>query len=146
MSNSKFKVLLATDEDGPAMASVVTAAFAACDAAYPLIWGAAPEGVHDMAVLKGMFSPAQLEWKRTFKAVDENGKVVGLATWTLPKPKPADGEEPKKGGGGLPDLPGVNMELWNAKNLDAGNFSKRDKDDYCDMGMTPHLDAFSVDP
>jgi hypothetical protein len=135
MSVPKYKVLLATDEDGPAMASVVTAAFAASDAAYPLIWGGVSKETHDMVVLKGMFSPVQREWRKTFKAVDEDGNVVGLATWTLPKPKPAEGEEVKSGGGGIPDIPGVNMELWRAKNVDGGILAKRDKDEYSDMGM-----------
>jgi hypothetical protein len=44
----------------------------------------------------------------TIKAVDaKNEKLVGFATWNLPKEK-----VPEKRAVGFPDLPGVNMELW----------------------------------
>ncbi|KAH9210871.1 hypothetical protein DL95DRAFT_392979, partial [Leptodontidium sp. 2 PMI_412] len=79
---------LATEDDAPALASIMTAAFSAADAAYPLIWGSAAEGTHDMISIVGLFTPVQKPERVTYKAVDEETqKVVGFATWTLPKGK-----------------------------------------------------------
>jgi hypothetical protein len=101
---------LATEDDAQSLSLLTTASFSASDAAYPLIWGSAPEGMHDVACLKGLFTPVQKEGRVTYKAVDSTtGRIVGFATWVLPEPKIEGGEKKKEG---LPDLPGVNMELW----------------------------------
>jgi hypothetical protein len=91
----------------------MTTSFKASDAAYPLIWGKAAEGTHEAIAVKGIFSPVQIEGRVTYKAVDSTtGRIVGFATWKLASPK-SEGE--KKGDSGLPDLPDVNMKLWNEK-------------------------------
>ena len=118
MPPASISTSLATEEDAPALVSVMTAAFAASDAAYPLIWGAVGDGVHDMVAVKGLFTPVQKEGRLTFKAVDtQSGKIVGLSTWNMPKAKMDVNEEAakKEPKGGLPDIPGVNMDLWNEK-------------------------------
>lgn len=113
MAPPSITTALALDSDASTLASILTAGFVAGDAAYPLIWGAAPEGMHEDVSVKGLFSPVQKQGRVTYKAVDStNGNIVGFATWTLPRPR-VEGEEKEKGG--LPDLPGVNMELWNDK-------------------------------
>lgn len=72
----------------------------------------------------------------TFKAVDEdNGKVVGFVSWTLPKEQ-KEGEGKKEGkGGGLPPIPGVNLELWGEKVGGPRKFSDRDVDREKDLCM-----------
>lgn len=112
---------LALEEDARALASVMTAAFSASDAAYPLIWAGpeAPEGIHDEVAIKGLFSPVQQEHRVTFKATD-GGKLVGFATWDLPKPNIPKkevqvGKEGEDVPRGLPDIPGVNTILWSEK-------------------------------
>jgi hypothetical protein len=113
MVSSSITTTLALESDASTLASILTAGFEAGDAAYPLIWGVAPEGMHEDISVKGLFTPVQREGRVTYKAVDSTtGNIVGFATWTLPRPK-VEEEEKKKGG--LPDLPGVNMELWNDK-------------------------------
>src|SRR4051795_10480625 len=116
MAPPNISTSLALDEDAPVLASILTASFAASDAAYPLIWGSAPEGTHDAVAVKGLFTPVQQEGRVTYKAVDSvSGRIVGFATWYLPQPIVDDGKGAKKGGEGLPNIPGVNMELWKAK-------------------------------
>ncbi|PVH82281.1 acyl-CoA N-acyltransferase [Cadophora sp. DSE1049] len=90
---------LAAEDDAPVLASIMTAAFSTSDAAYPLIWGSAPEGTHDTMSIVGLFSPVQKPDRVTYKAVDEDTKmVVGFATWGLPKvlPKSEDGKAKKE--------------------------------------------------
>lgn len=135
MTAPNISISLATEEDAPALASVMTAAFAGSDAAYPLIWGSAGEGTHDMVSVKGLFTPVQKEGRVTFKAVDEaNGKLVGFATWNMPKEKK---EEPKTAetAGGLPPIPGVNLELWGEKVGGPRKFFDRDVDAEKDIRM-----------
>jgi hypothetical protein len=134
---SKISISLATEEDAPAIASVMTAAFVTSDAAYSLIWGSAAEGTHDIIAKKGLFTPVQKEGRVTFKAVDEaNGKLVGFATWDMPKEKQDESQTATKEGG-LPPLPGVNLELWGEKVGGTRKFSGRDVDDEKDMCMFP---------
>lgn len=112
---------LAAEEDAPALASIMTAAFSASDAAYPLIWNgpAAPKGIHDVVVIKGLFSPVQKEGRLTFKAMDGEN-IVGFATWTLPKsdtPRRTHVEKRRmkprsRTSSVLPEIPGVSMALW----------------------------------
>ncbi|KAE8453020.1 hypothetical protein EG329_012207 [Mollisiaceae sp. DMI_Dod_QoI] len=136
MSTSNVSISLATEDDASALASVMTAAFSACDAAYPLIWGSAPEGTHEMLAEKGLFSPVQKEGRFTFKAVDEtNGKLVGFATWNMPKEKVV-GSQAGEQKGGLPELPWVNMELWNEKTGRPKKFHDRDVDDSKDIMLS----------
>jgi hypothetical protein len=63
------------------LASIMTAAFSASDAAYQLIWSRpeAAEGIHDAVAVQGLFSPVQQEHRLTFKAMDGE-KLVGFAT------------------------------------------------------------------
>lgn len=141
MSAFTFSISLAVEENASAIASITTAAFAACDAAYPLIWGSAPEGTHDMIAEKGLFTPVQREDRVTFKAVDDaNGKIVGFVTWNLPKEKVVVSQtvEEKKEAG-LPDLLGVNMELWGDKVAGPRQFYDRDVDVSKDMRMFSDL-------
>jgi hypothetical protein len=130
MTPPPITIALAAQEDAPRLAAISTAAFASSDAAYPLIWGAAPEGTHDKVTEFGLFTPVQKDERVTIKAVDANNKLVGLATWGLPKEAP-----PPKDEGGLPSLPNVNMELWNEKVYGSKEFSERDVDPTKDMSM-----------
>lgn len=135
MALPNISISFATEEDAPALASVMTAAFAASDAAYPLIWGSAGDGTHDMIAVQGLFTPVEQEGRNTFKAVDETtGKLIGFATWNIPKEKK---EEPKTAekAGGLPPIPGVNLELWGEKVGGTRRFFDRDVDAGKDMRM-----------
>ncbi|CZR59730.1 uncharacterized protein PAC_09624 [Phialocephala subalpina] len=144
MSASALSISLAAEEDASAIASLTTVAFAACDAAYPLIWGSAQEGTHDMIAEKGLFTPVQKEGRITFKAVDDaSGKIVGFVTWIMPKEKVVVSQAGLgQKGIGLPDLPGVNMELWGEKVAGPRQFHDRDVDESKDM----HLSFFFVHP
>ncbi|KUJ11994.1 uncharacterized protein LY89DRAFT_688477 [Mollisia scopiformis] len=134
MATSNISISLATEDDAQALASVMTAAFAASDAAYPLIWGSAEEGTHDAISVKGLFTPVQKEGRITFKAVDDvSGKLVGFATWNMPKEKPVVPPQAAEKMGGLPPLPGVNLELWGAKVAGPRKFYDRDFDVYQDI-------------
>jgi hypothetical protein len=118
MPAPNITISLATEEDAPTLASIMTSAFSVSDAAYPLIWGRVGDEVHANVSLKGLFSPVQRETRLTFKAV--SGKeVVGFATWNLPKanaPKRTEREvEEIKKSNGLPKIPGVNTDLWGEK-------------------------------
>jgi len=132
MAAPTITIALAEQEDAQRLAAITTAAFASSDAAYPLIWGATPEGTHDKVSEYGLFTPVQKDGRITIKAVDENNKVVGLATWNMPKDSP-----PPKEQGGLPSLPDVNMELWNEKVHGSKEFSERDVDPTKDMSIEP---------
>jgi hypothetical protein len=101
-----------------------------------------------MVSVKGLFTPVQKEGRVTFKAVDREGKIVGFATWSLPKKQVpvAEGEEEKakSGEGGLPELPGVNTELWMSKLSGPKKFYERDVDPSKDICMLPLFVASSV--
>lgn len=133
MSSPTITTTLALETDGPALAALTTLAFSSSDAAYPLIWGNAAPGLHDCVALAALLTPVQKPGAVAYKAVDSAADtIVGFVKWVLPKPK-VKGEtaEAKKGGGGMPDLPGVNMELWNAKNTGPNSFqtfATRDQD------------------
>jgi hypothetical protein len=148
MSPPSISISLATEDDAQSLASIMTAAFSACDAAFPLIWGSGLKGLHDMVSMKGLFTPVQKEGRVTFKAVGREGKIVGFATWSLPKKQvpvaEREEEKAKSGGGGLPELPGVNMELWMAKLSGLKKFYERDVDPSKDMGMLPLFVPSSV--
>ena len=128
MAPPSITTTLATEEDASRLASIMTASFAASDVAYTLIWGSAPEGTHDMISVKGLFTPVQKEGRVTFKAVDETEKIVGFATWNLPKEKVPEKAGDGEKGGGLPPLPGVNIELWEDKSSGPKEFYYRDVD------------------
>ncbi|KAG0645653.1 hypothetical protein D0Z07_8720 [Hyphodiscus hymeniophilus] len=118
MAPPNITTALAKEENAPKLASVMTAAFSSSDAAYPLIWGVAGDSVHDAVAVQGLFTPVQKEFRVTFKAM-AGEKLVGFATWDLPKPdapkrKDVTVGETKKSAG-LPDIPGVNTALWNEK-------------------------------
>ncbi|KAG4416885.1 hypothetical protein IFR04_009963 [Cadophora malorum] len=136
MPPANTNLQLATEDDAPTLASIMTAAFSASDAAYPLIWGSAPEGTHDSMSIIGLFSPVQRSDRVTYKAVDEEAKkVVGFATWGLPKVLAKDDKERgKKEEGGLPPIPGVNVDLWMDKVGGTRVYSARDVDVEKDMG------------
>ncbi|KAK0100437.1 hypothetical protein ONS96_007714 [Cadophora gregata f. sp. sojae] len=134
MPPANITLQLASQDDAPALASVMTAAFSATDAAYPLIWGSAPDETHDMMAVMGLFSPVQKPDRVTYKAVDEEAeKVVGFATWGLPKGK--EGKS-KNDEGGLPPIPGVNVELWMDKVRSTRIYSARDVDVEKDMDLS----------
>jgi hypothetical protein len=133
MAPPSITTTLATEEDASRLASIMTAGFAASDAAYPLIWRSAPEGTHDTISVKGLFTPVQKEGRVTFKAVDETDKIVGFATWNLPKEKVSEKAVDGKKGGGLPPLPGVNIELWEDKSSGPKEFYYRDVDPTKDL-------------
>jgi hypothetical protein len=112
MAPPNITTTLALESDAAALASILTAGFSASDVAYPLIWGSAAPGTHDTVSVKGLFTPVQKVGRETYKAVDSvSGRIVGFATWNLPKEKAQGGAV----GGGLPEIPGVNMELWTLK-------------------------------
>lgn len=70
----------------------------------------------------------------TWKAFDEeNGRIVGFATWSFPKPK-VEREEQKKGGG-IPNWKGVNMSLFEEKIRGPKEAYFRDVDGEKDMRM-----------
>jgi len=136
MVKSNINITLATEDDAPRLASLMTAGFASADAAFPLIWGSAPEGTHDMVAEKGLFTPVQKEGRLTFKALHLNEKIVGFATWSLPKLEASGSlEEARKRG--LPQLPLVNMELWEAKMVGPQEFYYRDVEQEKDMRISP---------
>lgn len=111
---------LALEEDARNLAFLMTAAFSASDVAYPLIWGPkAPPGAHNLLAWKGLFTPVQREDRVTFKAM-KNGRLVGFASWTLPDPntpkkKVQEEKEGEPKPRELPEIPGVNLVLWNEK-------------------------------
>lgn len=61
--------------------------------------------MHDDFGLHGLFTPVQKPARVTYKAISEDGEVIGFVTWSLPK---GNVPEPKKsaGGGGFPEMPG----------------------------------------
>jgi hypothetical protein len=147
MPPATISICLATEDDAPSLASVMTTAFASSDKAYPLIWGSAKEGTHDMVTEKALFSPVQKEGRVTYKAVDtQSGRMVGFATWNMPKAKVAMsetvGKEERKGW--LPELPGVNMELWNEKAAGPKKFYERDVDPSKDIRTSPFISIFHL--
>lgn len=140
---------LATEKDAPALASLITLGFSSSDSAYPLIWGSAPEGTHNMVALKALFSPVQKEGRVTFKAVDGE-KIVAFATWNLPEPRielsanEVGAKTEGKGGDGLPEIPGVNMELWRDKLEGPKKFYHRDVDPSRDICQFPFMFPFLI--
>ncbi|KAL2074976.1 hypothetical protein VTL71DRAFT_8756 [Oculimacula yallundae] len=138
MSSTEFTTALATEDDGPALASIMTAAFSHSDAAYPLIWASADEGTHDRMCIMGLFTPVQKSDRVTYKIMDDEiQKAVGFATWTLPKESPESKDrESQERKGGLPSLPGVNIELWMDKVGGTRGFSERDVDKAKDMELS----------
>ncbi|RDW74166.1 hypothetical protein BP5796_07608 [Coleophoma crateriformis] len=137
MADPTISIQLASDADARHLAALMTAAFSASDAVYPLIWGKVDSKVHDLISERGLFTPVQKEGRMTYKAVDAEGMILGFATWTLPTER-----KETKEGDGLPDLPGVNMELWTVKVLGMRQYSDRDVDVEKDM----FLQYLFVDP
>ena len=143
MPSPNITTVLATEEDALTLASIMTIGFSSSDTAYPLIWGGAPEGTHDAVALKGLFSPVQKEGRLTFKAMHDE-QLVGFATWNLPKPKveaaaKAGLSETKRSE--LPEIPGVNMELWSDKSDGPKRFYYRDVDPSKDICTFPSSTA-----
>ncbi|KUJ12588.1 uncharacterized protein LY89DRAFT_688241 [Mollisia scopiformis] len=132
MVSPAITTTLATEEDAQTLASIMTSAFSASDAAYPLIWAGptAPDGIHDIVAVKGLFSPVQKEDRLTFKAVDGE-RVVGFATWNMPKGNAAVRRKVEKGG--LPNIPGVNVSLWSEKVEGLKDVADRDVEPGKDM-------------
>lgn len=134
---SSFTTTLATDEDADDLASITTSAFSACDAAYPLIWAGAGDDVHKSVAKKGLFTPVQTEYRKTYKAMDGD-RIIGFATWNLPDPSaPAAGSRSRNT---LPDIPGVNTRLWNEKSQRPEGDNRRYSDGTKDMReFNPHV-------
>jgi hypothetical protein len=140
----QFTTRLGQECDVDTLSSIMTDAFAATDAAYPLIWGSAAPGTHEMVATKGLFTPLQKEGQITDVAIDASSeKIVGFATWELPKERVPEGGK----GGGMPDIPGVNMQLFNQK-LGASRAARsRDVDptkDFCKSLLCLPSSLFSV--
>lgn len=149
MPPANITTRLTFEDDAAALASVMTAAFAHSDVAYPLIWGSASEGTHDMMSIIGLFTPVQRPDRVTYKAIDEETqKIVGFVTWTLPKEEvreeEGEGKKKKIDENGLPRLPGVNVDLWMDKVGGTRVFSERDIDTKKDMGRLTF--SYSADP
>jgi hypothetical protein len=78
----------------------------------------------------------------TFKALDGE-RLVGFATWNLPKPKVEtvekveEGEKKEDKGSGLPEIPGANTELWGDKLDGPKRFYYRDVDPSKDISTLP---------
>lgn len=127
-----FTIRLGQEADASSLAAIMTAAFSATDPAYPLIWGGSAPGTHEMVAVKGIFSPVQKEGRVTYVAIDTStGTVAGFTTWVLPKEKISESE---KSGGRMPDIPGVNMKLWEEKLNGTELARRRDVDpakDFC---------------
>lgn len=139
MASSNISIVLAEEEDAQSLAAIMTAAFSAGDAAYPLIWTSqAAEGIHDVVAVKGIFTPVQRELRVTYKAMDGN-QIVGFATWVLPDPNAPkrsarmDSRGEGKKWMGLPDIPGVNTTLWRVKQEGAWEAAERDVESSEDM-------------
>lgn len=132
-----FTIRLGRDSDVGSLASIITEAFVATDPAYPLIWGSTAPGTHEMVAVKGLFTPLQKEERVTYVAVDASSdRVVGFATWVLPKKKiPETGKG--DGGGQMPAIPGVNMELWKEKLNGTEEARTRDVDPTKDFCKSP---------
>jgi hypothetical protein len=127
---SPFTTRLGQESDASTLSSIITDAFAANDAAYKLIWGSTTPGTHEAVATKGLFTPLQKDRRVTYVAVDASEKIVGFATWELPKEKTASAGK----GGGMPDIPGVNMALFNEKLSGLDEAKSRDFDptkDFC---------------
>lgn len=106
---SRVTVRLGEQSDVGILSSIMTDAFAATDPVYPLIWGSAAPGTHEMVAVKGLLTPLQREARVTYVAVDASSeRIVGFATWVLPRERIP---EAGKGEGGMPAIPGVNMKL-----------------------------------
>lgn len=90
-----------------------------------------------MVAVKGLFSPLQKEGEITYVAVDTSSeKVVGFATWQLPKQNvPEKGNEGER----IPDIPGVNMKLWDEKLNGTQAARRRDLDPTKDFCKPPLL-------
>jgi hypothetical protein len=126
-----FTIRLGQESDVGNLSRIMTDAFAATDPVYPLIWGTAAPGAHEMVAVKGLFSPLQNEGRVTYVAVDTSSeKVVGFATWDLPRQKIPDSGK----AGRMPDIPGVNMKLLDEKFNGTQGARRRDVDptaDFC---------------
>jgi hypothetical protein len=126
----QFTIRLGQESDVDTLSSIMTDAFAT-DAAYSLIWGSAAPGTHEMVATKGLFTPLQKDGQITDVAMDASSKkIVGFATWGLPKERVPEGGK----GGGMPDIPGVNMQLFNQKLGASRGAQSRDIDptkDFC---------------
>lgn len=106
-----------------------------------------------MAALNGLFSPVQKEGRVTFKAVDGE-RLVGFATWKFPEPKVEEkveeGENKNTGekdgdkkASGLPEIPGVDTELWRDKLDGPKTFYFRDVDPSKDICTPPIFLVFN---
>lgn len=149
---SDISIVLAEEEDAPSLAEIMTAAFSASDAAYPLIWTAqAPPGLHDDVALNAIFTPVQHRLRVTYKAM-AGDRLVGFATWSLP-----DVNAPKKHARvevqgdvnnipTMPKIPGVEWDLWYLKQKDSQEAGKRDVEPSEDIGMfaTPVIFASAI--
>jgi len=127
MAPSNIIISLATEDDATTLASIMTAAFAASDASYPLIWPS--DALHTEVATKGVFTPVQNQYRLTFKAIHSDSKqIVGFATWTLPEPQkePELGTNKTSSFEELPVIPGVNMKLWREKLLGLREACDRD--------------------
>jgi len=136
MTNLDVTISLAAESDAPTLASIMTAAFVNSDAAYRLIWSS--DATHTDVAVKGLFNPVQKAGRLTFKAMTGE-RLVGFATWELPKPNALEKEdslekvEETSNPRGLPDIPGVNTKLWNEKVNRPRAAYERDMDTSKDM-------------
>ncbi|TAQ90805.1 hypothetical protein B7494_g827 [Chlorociboria aeruginascens] len=116
----------------------MTAAFASTDQAYPLIWGSVGDKVHEDIAKLAIFTPVQKPGRVTYTAVESaTNRIVGFTIWTLLAEKK---EEAVDTSGGVPDIPGVNMDLWRWKLASGrtawGSKMDRSKDMYSNQQVT----------
>ena len=133
MSPQNIITSVAENKDAQELASVMTASFAASgDPAWNLVWGAATPETHDKLAIGGFFSPVDQPFYAVHKATDSiTGKIVGFTRWKLLNP---EADHPSKPSGWkLPDIPGVNADLFNAKAAVAEPTALRDKNEQTDM-------------
>lgn len=139
MAGLEVTTSLSTEDDVPTLASIMTTAFAAVDAAYPLVWSS--DAIHAAVAIKGLFTPLQREGRLTFKAMD-GVKIVGFATWNLPKPntpkKALDlGKGENKKPQSVPEIPGVNTKFLDEKMNAFKEASERDVEPSEDISNSP---------
>jgi len=133
MASQNITIAVAENKDAHELASVMTASFAAAgDPAWNLVWGASSIETHDKLAIGGFFDPVEQPFFAIHKAVDnDTGKIVGFTRWKLPNP---DAEYPgKPSNWKLPAIPGVNADLFNAKNARSESAALRDRNDQTDM-------------
>lgn len=133
MAPHNIIISIAENKDSQDLASVMTASFAAAgDPAWNLVWGSASPETHDNVAIGGFFDPVEQPFFAIHKAVDsDTGNIVGFTRWKLPNP---NADYPSKPSGWkMPAIPGVNVDLFNAKAEVSEPAALRDRNEQEDM-------------